>query len=234
LKLFVHCPRLDACNCYILGTENAASSKIQAAKEASAREAAAEAGTKKAIIIDPGVIDKNIIETIEDNEFTLAGVLFTHGHRHHIRGIATLKRIYKTEIYCIKPAVLDYRTIPVRDGEILTIGPFRIEVITVPGHSADSAVFKIDELLFTGDALSAGLVGRTANVYGAANQMSALRNKILALRGHYTVLPGHGPPSSLEAERRFNAGVNTYKDNRARRPSFRLESEGNSKKPDRF
>jgi glyoxylase-like metal-dependent hydrolase (beta-lactamase superfamily II) len=208
LNLYVHCPGYGACNCYIIGTGNSA------------------------LIIDPGKIDKHIIKLIEDNEFVLRGVLFTHGHRNHINGITTLRRIYNTEIYCIKPAVLDYRTVPVRDGEILNIGGFRVEVINVPGHSADSAVFKIDQLLFTGDALTAGLVGSTASVYGTSNQMSALRNKILSLPGYYTILPGHGPPSSLEAERRFNAGVNTYRDNRSRRPDFILELEENSKNPD--
>ena len=209
MKLFAHCCRFGLCNSYILGTEESDSSKIPAAKQA--------------VIIDPGGIDEHIIKIIEENEYTLVGVLLTHGHLNHVKGIATLKRIYTTEIYCIRPAIREYKTIPVRDGEILRIGSFKIEVITAPGHSADSAVFKTDNLLFTGDALSAGLVGSTASIYGAANQISALRNKILSMPGHYTILPGHGPPTSLEAERRFNAGVNSYKDYKSRRPNFRLE-----------
>jgi glyoxylase-like metal-dependent hydrolase (beta-lactamase superfamily II) len=213
LKLFVHSQGFGFCNCYILGTENLSASKSGEAKEA--------------IIIDPGFIDESMIKRIEENEYVLTGVLFTHGHTNHISGITTLKRIYDTEIYCISSAIREYKAIPVRDSEIVNIGSFKIEVIAVPGHSADSAVFKIEQLLFTGDVLSAGLVGSTASVYGAANQMTALRNKILSLPGDYTILPGHGPPSSLEAERRFNTGINSYKDYRSRRRSFRFQTDQN-------
>ena len=94
--------------------------------------------------------------------------------------------------------------------DILYVGPFRFEVISIPGHSLDSAIFKIEQLLFTGDVISAGLVGWTVSAYGSTTQMNALRSKILSLPGDFTILPGHGPPSSLEAERRFNAGIQVY------------------------
>ena len=204
MKLFVHFCSIGFCNCYILGSDD-----LSAEKEA--------------IMIDPGSMDTQIINIIEENEYILRGIFCTHGHRNHVRGITTLKRIYDTEIYCISPEIQKHKTTPLRDGETLNIGSFRVEVIAVPGHSADSAVFKIDHMLFTGDALTAGLVGSTASVYAAANQMTALRNKIFPLPGHYTIFPGHGPPTSLEAERRFNSGVNTFKDYVSRRPSFRLE-----------
>ena len=211
MKLFVHFSAYGLNNCYILGTEDSDSpgpSKTPPPKDA--------------IIIDLGGIDEHIINRIEENEYILRGVLFTHGHISHVHGITTIKRIYETEIYCINPVVREHKTIPIRDGEILNIGSFKIEVIAVPGHSADSAIFKIDHFLFTGDALSAGLVGSTASVYAAANQMTALRSKILSLPGHYSIFPGHGPPTTLEAERRFNAGIHAYEDHKSRRPSFHL------------
>jgi glyoxylase-like metal-dependent hydrolase (beta-lactamase superfamily II) len=112
---------------------------------------------------------------------------------------------------------LDQQAVLIRDRDIFYIGPFRVEVISVPGHSSDSVVFKIDRLLFTGDAMTAGLVGKTASTYGATIQMAALRSKILSLPGDFTILPGHGPPSSLEAERHFNAGIQMYEQNKNRR-----------------
>jgi glyoxylase-like metal-dependent hydrolase (beta-lactamase superfamily II) len=168
-------------------------------------------------------MDKQILYFLEKNNYSLLGVLITHDHLKHVRGLRTLKRIYETEIFAINPHINEHRTTMVRDGESLSIGPFKVEVIAVPGHSSDSAVFRIDRLLFTGDVLSAGLVGRTASAYGAAVQMTALRSKILSLPGDFTILPAHGPPSTLEAERRYNAGISAFDESRNRRPKFKLD-----------
>jgi len=168
-------------------------------------------------------MDKTILDSIEENEYILSGILITHNHPSHVHGLSTLKKIYNAEIYSLSPVVQEYRTILVRNGETIEIGSFNIEVISVPGHSVDSAVYKTDRLLFTGDVLTAGLVGRTSSIYGSANQMNALRSKILSLPGDYSVFPGHGPPTSLDAERRFNAGINAYEDYKTRRVKFDAE-----------
>jgi glyoxylase-like metal-dependent hydrolase (beta-lactamase superfamily II) len=162
-------------------------------------------------------MDTVLLGFIERNGYQVRGVLITHDHPNHVRGIQTLKRIYDADIYAMNRSVLNHPAVTVRDMDIVTIGPFRVEVISVPGHSPDSAVFKLEGLLFTGDALTAGLVGRTASTYGAAAQVRALRTKVLALAGDCVILPGHGPPSSLEIERRFNAGIRYY-DEKHRRP----------------
>jgi glyoxylase-like metal-dependent hydrolase (beta-lactamase superfamily II) len=78
-------------------------------------------------------------------------------------------------------------------------------------------------MLFTGDVLTAGHVGSTASAYGATTQMNKLRSRLLSLPGDYIVLPGHGPPSTLEAERRFNVGINRFTEKKTRKPVFRLE-----------
>ena len=75
-------------------------------------------------------------------------------------------------------------------------------------------VFKIGRMLFTGDALSAGLIGKTASNYGDATELAALRSKLFSLPYDCTVFPGHGPPSSLESERRFNAGIQLCEEKR--------------------
>jgi glyoxylase-like metal-dependent hydrolase (beta-lactamase superfamily II) len=204
LKLYFHYCTFGFSNAYILGTDDTAEAK-------------------EAIIIDPGSMNETILGYIEDNEYTLKGVLVTHDHLNHVHGLKTLKSIYNVDIYSINPLICDHPTTLVRDGEKIKIGPFKIEVILIPGHSADSAVFKIEHFLFTGDALSAGLVGRTASTYAAANQITALRHKIFSLPGDYTVLPGHGPPTTLEAERLFNAGVNTYIDPKNKRVNFKID-----------
>ena len=204
MKLHFHyCPS-GFSNCYILGTE------IQ-------NDAAYQ---NDAIIIDPGNMDAAILNLIEERNYVLRGVLISHDHPHHVRGLKTIMRIYNTEVFAINPVVSEHRTTLVKDGDVVNIGPFRTEVISIPGHSADSAVFKIDRLLFTGDTLTAGLIGSTASSYATATQINSLRSKILSLPGDYTVLPGHGPPSSLEAERRFNVNLNSFEQQKIRRPAF--------------
>jgi glyoxylase-like metal-dependent hydrolase (beta-lactamase superfamily II) len=201
MRIFFHYCLPGFSNCYILGSESIPG---------------------EAIIIDPGEMGADILNIIENNEYSLNGVLVTHNHKGHVRGLRTLRRIYDVEIYAVNHIVMDYRTNLVRDGDLLNVGPFRIEVISVPGHSSDSAVYKIDNWLFTGDTMTAGLVGTTASSYGAALQMTAIRSKLLSLRGDFIVFPGHGPPSTLEAERRFNAGILLYEQSRKKRPSFTL------------
>jgi glyoxylase-like metal-dependent hydrolase (beta-lactamase superfamily II) len=203
MKLFFHYCSYGFSNCYVLGSD--------------------PPDQRGALIVDPAVMDKHILGFLEKNEYPLLGVLVTHDHIKHVRGLRTLKRIYQTEIFAINPHVNEHRTTRVRDGDHLSIGSFKIEVIATPGHSSDSAVFRVDRLLFTGDALSAGLVGRTASAYGAAVQMTALRSKILSLPGDFTILPAHGPPSTLETERRYNDGIVSFDEIRSRRPKFTLD-----------
>jgi len=200
MKLFFHYCSFRFSNCYILGADNCSD----------------------AIVIDPGNMDEHILEYIEKNNLNLRAALITHDHIGHVHGLKTLLRIYQVEIFAINRSVLDNRTTPVKDGDRIGIGPFVVEIISIPGHSADSAVFKIDNLLFTGDVLTTGLVGTTASAYGAATQVNKLRSRLLSLPGDYTVLPGHGPPSTLEAERRYNVGITRYNERQTRKPAFRL------------
>jgi len=179
---FRYCPQ-GFTNSFILGTEN------------------------DAIVIDPGCMDEKILAFIEKNEYTVRGILVTHDHINHVHGLRTLKKIYNTEIFAVNHLICDYRANMVHDGDTIRVGPFAIQVFSVPGHSSDSAVYRIGHLLFTGDVLSAGLVGKTASSYGTTIQAAAIRSKLFSLPGNYIVLPGHGPPSTLESERRFNVGL---------------------------
>ncbi|GHU78738.1 hypothetical protein FACS189462_3900 [Spirochaetia bacterium] len=212
MKLYFHYCRYGFSNCYVLGTDPA--------DDPAAHQ---DAALREAIIIDPGAMDEAILKSIENNNYKLRGVLITHDHLNHVHGLRTLERIYNTDIYAVNPVIREHRTKRLRDGDTVTIGPFKIKVMSVPGHSSDSAIFRIDHLLFTGDALSAGLVGSAPSSYGAAVQMAALRSKILSLPGDFTVLPSHGPPSTLEVERRYNVGIQLFDLNRNQRPAFKVD-----------
>jgi glyoxylase-like metal-dependent hydrolase (beta-lactamase superfamily II) len=207
VKLFFHYCNFGFSNCYVLGTE-------------------ADAASQEAIIVDPGIMDKDILDLIEQHNYKLCGVLVTHDHLNHVHGLRTLLRIYDVDIYAMNHIILEHKTTRVKDGDSFTIGSFPVEVISVPGHSSDSAVFRINQLLFTGDALNAGMLGTTASSYGAEVQLSALRTKVFSLPGNYVVLPGHGPPSTLETERRFNAGIQIFDQHKNKRRSFTMETWG--------
>ena len=215
MRLYFHYCPAGFSNCYVLGTdfdddqpETASSGK---------------APLREAIIVDPGTVDSNILALIEENDYSLRGVLITHDHAHHVLGLKTLLKIYDTEVFAANPNIMEHRSTLVRDGDIVNIGPFRTEVTLIPGHSADSAVFKIDRFLFTGDILSAGLLGTTASSFASKTQITALRSKLFSLPGDYIVLPGHGPPTSLEAERRFNLDIHSFDQQKNRRPVFKFD-----------
>jgi glyoxylase-like metal-dependent hydrolase (beta-lactamase superfamily II) len=174
-------------------------------------------GCRDALIIDPGCMDEPVLNFIEDNKYILKGILLTHNHANHVNGLRSLKRIYGgAEIYAANSEIINYRTNVVRDGDIFDIGSFRVEAVSVPGHSIDSMVYIIDHLLFTGDVLSAGLTGRTYSAYSAIRQITAIQNKIFTLRGNFVVLPGHGPPTTLRVECDYNIGASLFEENRDR------------------
>lgn len=208
MRLFFHYCSAGFSNCYLLGTPTPGPDS---------------SSQGEAIIVDPGNMDPGILSLIEENNYSLLGVLITHDHAHHVRGVNAIMRIYDTKIYAVNPVVGEHRTTLVRDAQILNIGPFKTEVFSIPGHSPDSAVFKVERFLFTGDAMSAGFIGSTSNSYSAAAQINALRKKIFSLPGDYSIFPGHGPPSSLKAERRFNLDINSFGQRKIRRAAFRFE-----------
>jgi len=206
MKLFFQYCSYGFSNCYILGMDNAVKNQPNAA-----------------IIIDPGSMEKSVLDIIENNNFDLKAALITHEHLNHVQGLRTLNKIYNAGVIAINQNIMDQKTTRIKDGDKLIVGGFTIDVISIPGHSADSVVYKIGDMLFTGDVLTAGLVGSTASAYGAATQMNKLRSRLLSLPGDYVVLPGHGPPSTLEAERRYNVDIFKYDQSRTKRPVFRVE-----------
>ncbi|MDR0662748.1 MAG: MBL fold metallo-hydrolase [Spirochaetaceae bacterium] len=193
------------CNCYILGGDYEA-----------APESAGKNSPRDTLIVDPGCMNESMLNFIENNEYTLKGILLTHNHPKHINGLRSLKRIYDVDIYSANSMVMDYKSNVIRDGDTINIGSFTVKAVSAPGHSIDSMLYIVEHLLFTGDVLSAGLMGRTDSSYGAMRQIAMIQNKIFTLRGDYIVLPGHGPPSTLNVEREYNIGIGLFEENRNR------------------
>jgi len=206
MNVFINYCSFGFSNCYILGTD------IED-----------ENSPRDAVVVDPGNMDTPMLDFIESHEYKLRGILITHDHLNHIHGLRTLRRVYDVEIYAVNPIIQELKTNVIRDGDILNLGAISITVITVPGHSSDSAIFKIYKTLLTGDTITAGLLGTTISSYGKKRQMEALRSKVFSLPGNLIILPGHGPPTSLDAERRYNTGIIGYEQRSSKRPRFRAE-----------
>jgi hydroxyacylglutathione hydrolase len=161
-------------------------------------------GGGDALIIDPGEFDAAMLQAIESNRLRLRWILVTHTHRAHVAGLRGLLRVYAPEIYCNQPSALEAPARHVQDGGRLDLGEMAVEVIELPGHSIDSVCFLIGGMLFSGDTLSAGGIGRARDVYAQELLVAGIRRRLLALDDDVLLFPGHGPPSLIGIERRFN------------------------------
>jgi hydroxyacylglutathione hydrolase len=163
--------------------------------------------TKEALVVDPAEMNAALLGHIEKNGYALKSVFVTHNHAHHVRGLKTLLKIYDAQIYAANASVAGFPCRPLRDGESVSTCGYSVDAFSVPGHSPDSLVFRIDGILFTGDALHAGLIGKTLSSYNAVTLADRLKSKILDQADEFIILPGHGPPSTVGTERRYNVGL---------------------------
>jgi glyoxylase-like metal-dependent hydrolase (beta-lactamase superfamily II) len=182
MKVYFHLSVEGFSNCYVVTNEE----------------------TKEALIIDPGVITKDIIEQIEREKYKLVGVLITHNHKSHTRGLQTIRKIYSPVIYAADYDVAGADTFLLKGDGIIRVAGLSVGYMSVPGHTHDSLVYKIGQIIFTGDVLTAGKIGTTNSSYSKKTLLSNIKSKILSQQTDIILMPGHGPPSSVEAERHFN------------------------------
>jgi glyoxylase-like metal-dependent hydrolase (beta-lactamase superfamily II) len=160
--------------------------------------------TMQAIIVDPCRVTTELVSQIETGPYQLAGVLITHNHGDHVSGIPTLRKIYDTVIFAADYEVAQHHTTILRDDGAMTLAGLTVTYTSVPGHTPDSMVYKIGHVLFTGDAISAGRLGSTTSTYSKRTLVANLERKVLSLPGTTILCPGHGPPTSVAAEKLFN------------------------------
>jgi glyoxylase-like metal-dependent hydrolase (beta-lactamase superfamily II) len=167
--------------------------------------------TREALIIDPCKITGALLNQIESDRYTLTAVLITHNHAGHRRGLETLRKIYSPKIYAADYDVAEASTIILKDSGIFQEAGLTIHFMSVPGHSSDSICFRLEHLLFTGDVLTAGIIGSTDSNYAKRTLVTNIGAKILCREDFAVIMPGHGPPSSVEAEKKFNIELNPVK-----------------------
>ncbi len=165
------------------------------------------------VVIDPGEEDPALLDLIGSSKILY--VLNTHCHPDHIGGDDFVRRhcgakvLFHPDDRPIFEFFLGKQIEPdgfLYDGQILEVNGLAFEVLHTPGHSPGSVVFKVEseKVLFTGDLLFAGSIGRTDFPGSDPHQMVRSLKRILALPGDYTIYAGHGPVTKLSVERWTN------------------------------
>jgi glyoxylase-like metal-dependent hydrolase (beta-lactamase superfamily II) len=190
------------CNCYIVGCEE----------------------TKVGIIIDPGGDASVILDRVEELGLTIKRIVNTHGHIDHIAANRPVKEATGAEIaihrddaqwlvtdqgaYAGMLGVLSpgpAADVLLDEGDEVAFGNESLQVIHTPGHSLGGISLVGDGLVFCGDTLFAMGVGRVDLPGGSwETLMDSIKTQLFTMADDTTVHTGHGPPTTIGREKRFN------------------------------
>lgn len=199
-----------------------------------ADEPAPAGGARPCVIIDPGMgAHEQLVAVCRERNLRPEAVLLTHGHIDHTRDVDAVAREWDLPVYLNShdrfmldnPIIGAGRDLgamfnvadmqvpgdirDLEDGEEVKFGGLAFAVIHAPGHSPGCVMLRAtdgdQEVVFSGDVVFAGSIGRT-DLPGAdpALMLASLRDKVLPLEDELTILPGHGPTSTIGAERQSN------------------------------
>ena len=173
--------------------------------------------TKEAIIVDPGldfvVEAEPIFRYIDNEKLKVKFIVNTHGHSDHINGDGVMQKKYGAPI-CIHRLdasfleAIEKHDLPsnilLKDGDNVKFGTVSLKVLHTPGHTPGSICFVGDKIVFSGDTLFAGSIGRTDFPESSPKDMDVSLRKLLGLPDWLLVYPGHGEVSLMGEEKRMN------------------------------
>jgi glyoxylase-like metal-dependent hydrolase (beta-lactamase superfamily II) len=172
---------------------------------------------REAILIDPAMGERLVIDAVKEQRLRLVEILNTHGHPDHIYGNAAVKEATKARLAIHK---LDaYRLGPTRPATPLPIPPcdaddlfdegalsyvadLNVTALHTPGHTEGSTCFYFDKerVIFSGDVLFQGSTGRWDLPGGDREQMERSLERVMTLPPNTTVYPGHGAATTIADE----------------------------------
>ena len=170
-------------------------------------------GRGDCLIVDPGDNAKKIIAFLVSQCLTPAVILLTHGHFDHDGAVKDLALEYDCPIYMNKKELILPSSFPTGrrvythscgEGDALALAGLTVQVLETPGHTPGSVTFLTENVMFSGDTLFAGSCGRTDFPCGSWSTMMESLRRLANLPGDYTVYPGHGEPTTLDNERKYN------------------------------
>lgn len=179
--------------------------------------------SRRGVLVDPGAEAGQLIEMVRSSGATPDAIWLTHAHIDHIGAIAEIKRVWDVPVF-LHPADrplydraamqaaayglrIEQPPPPDRElseGDVLTIGTVRFDVLHVPGHAPGHVAFVTDGLMIGGDLLFAGSIGRTDLPLSDPERMIESLERAASLPEHTVVYPGHGPATSIGHERATN------------------------------
>ncbi len=180
--------------------------------------------TNEGVVIDPGGREQEILDILKQENLRLKYIINTHGHLDHSVGNSYLQENTEAKIAIhAEDAIMlvipqdpllslmlhEYVMVPadieLHNDDIINIGNIELRVIHTPGHTPGGMCLLGDDIIFTGDTLFAGGIGRTDLVGGSYTTLvQSIKDRLLVLDGGLKVLPGHGGPSSIKHERESN------------------------------
>ena len=183
----------------------------------------ADEASGEAVLVDPGDQASEIIAAVEASGCTLRALWITHAHVDHVGAIAPVKGRFHVPVYLhpldrplYERAVdqglfygVHIEPLPAPDhelaeGDVMRVGGLSFDVMHVPGHAPGHVAFVGHGVVFGGDCLFAGSVGRTDLPLCDARALEKSLERFSALPPETIVYPGHGPATSIGRENRAN------------------------------
>ena len=175
-------------------------------------------------LVDPGEYTPELDYYVKQNQSAIKYILLTHMHFDHIRATADIKKLCPDAKIVIHSLDADGLKSPQKnlafyfgfdtknvvpdilcdDLSVIEMGETKIKVLHTPGHTEGGVCYIVDDVIFSGDTLFEGSCGRTDFPGGNGPDLANSLKKINNLKGDYKVFSGHGNPTTLNNERKFN------------------------------
>ncbi len=166
----------------------------------------------RAVLVDCSADVEKVKAILENDRVELKAVLLTHGHHDHVETLAETLETFGCPLYVGARDIEQFKienATPYEDGGRLKFGDIRLTTFHTPGHTPGSYCLLCEDMLFSGDTLFAGTVGRTDFPGGNFETLKESLKKIVAIvPDSARVLPGHNHFSTMKQEKEQNPYLN--------------------------